>query len=79
MGAEFERLEIGFGVQTVMQEVKIKLWRNDQAQDWSIEINGLFHEHGRRYGDTIPIHLSLLGLGRRRSVRFAAIGMLSPD
>jgi hypothetical protein len=27
-----------------MQEVKIKLWRNDQAQDWSIEINGLLHE-----------------------------------
>jgi hypothetical protein len=24
-----------------MQEIKIKLWRNDQAQDWSIEINGL--------------------------------------
>jgi hypothetical protein len=41
MGAEFERLEIGFWVQTVMQEIKIKLWRNDQAQDWSIEINGL--------------------------------------
>ena len=45
MGAEFERLEIGFWVQTVMQEIKIKLWRNDQAQDWSIEINGLLHEH----------------------------------
>jgi hypothetical protein len=45
MGAEFERLEIGFRVQTVMQEIKIKLWRNDQAQDWSIEINALLHEH----------------------------------
>jgi hypothetical protein len=44
MGAEFERLEIGFWVQTVMQEIKIKLWRNDQAQAWSIEINGLLHE-----------------------------------
>jgi hypothetical protein len=22
-----------------------KLWRNDQAQNWSIEINGLLHEH----------------------------------
>jgi hypothetical protein len=31
MGAEFERLEIGFWVQTVMQEIKINLWRNDQA------------------------------------------------
>jgi hypothetical protein len=28
-----------------MQEIKIKLWRNDEAQDWSIEINGLWHEH----------------------------------
>ena len=28
-----------------MQEIKIKLWRNDETQDWSIEINGLRHEH----------------------------------
>jgi hypothetical protein len=28
-----------------MQEINIKMWRNDEAQDWSIEINGLRHEH----------------------------------
>jgi hypothetical protein len=28
-----------------MQEIKIKLWHNEEAQDWSIEINGLRHEH----------------------------------
>jgi hypothetical protein len=28
-----------------MQEINIKLWRNDGAEDWSIEINGLRHEH----------------------------------
>jgi hypothetical protein len=39
----------------------------------------LFVVIAARYGDMIPIHLSLLGPGRRRSVRFAAIGMLSPD
>ncbi len=28
-----------------MQEINIKLWRNYVAEDWSIEINGLRHEH----------------------------------
>ena len=28
-----------------MQEIKIKLWRNGGAEDWSIEINGLRHDH----------------------------------
>lgn len=27
-----------------MQEIRIKLWRNDETEDWSIEINGLRHE-----------------------------------
>ena len=27
-----------------MREINIKLWLDD-AQDWSIEINGLRHEH----------------------------------
>ena len=33
MGAESERLEIGFWVQTVMQKIKIKLWRNVAEAD----------------------------------------------
>jgi hypothetical protein len=28
-----------------MQAINIKMWRNDEEQDWSIEINGLRHEH----------------------------------
>lgn len=28
-----------------LQEIKIKLWRNDEPQDWSVEINGLRHDH----------------------------------
>jgi hypothetical protein len=28
-----------------MQEITLKLWRNDDAQDWSLEINGLRYEH----------------------------------
>jgi hypothetical protein len=28
-----------------VQEISIKLWRNDGAEDWSIEISGLRHEH----------------------------------
>ena len=27
-----------------MQEINIRIWLNE-AQDWSIEINGLRHEH----------------------------------
>jgi hypothetical protein len=30
---------------TVMQQIKIDLWHNDEVLDWSIEINGLRHEH----------------------------------
>jgi hypothetical protein len=28
-----------------MQEINIKLWRNNGAGDWSIAINALRHEH----------------------------------
>ena len=28
-----------------MQEIKIRFWRNAEAQDWSVEINGVRHEH----------------------------------
>jgi hypothetical protein len=28
-----------------IREIKIRLWRNVEAQDWSVEINGLRHEH----------------------------------
>ena len=28
-----------------MREINMKLWRNDEFRDWSIEINGRFHEH----------------------------------
>jgi hypothetical protein len=28
-----------------MQEINMKLFRNDEFKDWSIEINGRFHEH----------------------------------
>jgi hypothetical protein len=29
----------------VMREIDMKLWRNDEFRDWSIEINGRSHEH----------------------------------
>jgi hypothetical protein len=28
-----------------MQRIKIDLWHNDDARDWSIEINGVRHDH----------------------------------
>jgi hypothetical protein len=29
----------------IRQEIKLALWHNDESLDWSIEINGLRHEH----------------------------------
>lgn len=28
-----------------MREINIKIWRNEDLRDWSMEINGRFHEH----------------------------------
>jgi hypothetical protein len=28
-----------------MEEIRIKLWRDEQCQDWHIEINGLRYRH----------------------------------
>ncbi len=28
-----------------MREINIKLWRHEQAEDWSVEIDGKFHRH----------------------------------
>ena len=28
-----------------MHEIKIRMWRNDETEDWSLAINGQFHEH----------------------------------
>ena len=33
------------GCRSQMQELRLKLWRNDDAGDWSIEINRPRHEH----------------------------------
>ena len=38
-------LRSGSGCRLSCRKSNIKLWRNDQAQDWSIEIHGLLHEH----------------------------------
>jgi len=38
-------LSSGSGCRLSCRKSQIKLWRNDQAQDWSIEIDGLLHEH----------------------------------
>jgi hypothetical protein len=29
----------------IRQEIKLVLWHNDESLDWSVEINGLRHEH----------------------------------
>ena len=28
-----------------MQEINITLWRHEQEENWSVEINGKFHTH----------------------------------
>jgi hypothetical protein len=45
--AKNERTGQSSGLRTCscMLQIKIDLWHNDEAQDWSIEINGLRHEH----------------------------------
>ena len=44
--ASYKRfLILDCGVYCPMKQINIDLWRNDESQDWSIEINGLRHEH----------------------------------
>jgi hypothetical protein len=43
-----------------MREINMKLWRNDEFNDWSIEINGRFHEHVRDEGLTELVEGALI-------------------
>jgi len=43
-----------------MREINMKLWRNDEFRDWSIEINGRFHEHVPDGGLTELVEASLI-------------------
>jgi hypothetical protein len=37
--------EVAVSEVAVMREIHIKLRRNDESKDWSMEINGRLHEH----------------------------------
>jgi hypothetical protein len=43
-----------------MREINMKLWRNDEFRDWSIEINGRLHEHVPDGGLTELVEASLI-------------------
>jgi hypothetical protein len=43
-----------------MREINIKLWRNDELLDWSMEINGRFHEHISNEGLTDLVEGALI-------------------
>jgi hypothetical protein len=43
-----------------MREINIKLWRNDELKDWSMEINGRFHEHVPDEGLTDLVEAALI-------------------
>jgi hypothetical protein len=43
-----------------MREINIKLWRNDELRDWSMEINGRFHEHVPDEGLTDLVEAALI-------------------
>jgi len=43
-----------------MREINMKLWRNDEFRDWSIEINGRFHEHVPDEGLTELVEAALI-------------------
>jgi hypothetical protein len=44
----------------VMREINIKLWRNDEFRDWSIEINGRFYQHVQDEGLTELVEGALI-------------------
>jgi hypothetical protein len=33
------------GIPTIMREINIKIWQNDKAKDWSIDLDGALHHH----------------------------------
>jgi hypothetical protein len=43
-----------------MREISIKLWRNEELHDWSMEINGRFHEHISNEGLTDLVEGALI-------------------
>jgi hypothetical protein len=43
-----------------MREINIKLWRNEELHDWSMEINGRFHEHVSNEGLTDLVEGALI-------------------
>jgi hypothetical protein len=43
-----------------MREIIIKLWRNEERHDWSMEINGRFHEHISNEGLTDLVEGALI-------------------
>jgi hypothetical protein len=57
-----ERIERPSGLRAWcrMQQIKINLWHNDEALDWSIEINGLRHEHVTSEIMETPVECALI-------------------
>jgi hypothetical protein len=43
-----------------MREINIKLFRNEELHDWSMEINGRFHEHIANEGLTDLVEGALI-------------------
>jgi hypothetical protein len=43
-----------------MREINIKLWRNDELRNWSMEINGRFHKHVPDEGLTNLVEAALI-------------------
>jgi hypothetical protein len=43
-----------------MREINMKLWRNDESMDWSMEINGRFYEHIPNDGLTELVESALI-------------------
>jgi hypothetical protein len=43
-----------------MREINIKLWRNEELRDWSMEIDGRFHEHISNEGLTDLVEGALI-------------------
>jgi hypothetical protein len=46
--------------ESTMREINIKLFRNEELHDWSMEINGRFHEHISNEGLTDLVEGALI-------------------
>jgi hypothetical protein len=59
-----------------MREINVKLWRNDDFRDWSIEINGRTYEHLSDEGLTELVEAALIVAAKSLILELVNAGVL---